>query len=130
MSVPGTTISTSRSSSSESGPSGDDDRPVARPDARAVRQQRVVVLHERIRGERHRRHLEPSRARPLVERLDVGEHLLALEAAGVDAAFGERPEHEGVVGVGAVSYADPHEARHASTGFARRGSTTAPRLSG
>ena len=55
---------------------GDDDRPVARADRGAVRQERVVLLHERVRGERDRRHLEPRRARPLVQRLDVGEHLL------------------------------------------------------
>ena len=81
-----------------------------------MRQERVVLLHERVRGKRERRHLEPSRPRPLVERLDVGEHLLALETAGVDTSLGERPEHERVVGIGAVSYPDPHAARHASTG--------------
>ena len=89
----------------------DHDRPVARPDARSVRQERVVLLHERVRGERDRRHLEPPRARPLVQRLDVAEHLLELVAARVDEVRRQRPVHERVVGVRAVSDADPQGGR-------------------
>ena len=85
----------------------DDDRPVARADARAVREQRVVLLHERIGGERDRGHLEAPRARPLVQRLDVAEDLLELVTAGVDEIRRERPVHERVVGIGAVADADP-----------------------
>ncbi len=80
-----------------------------------MREERVVLLHERVRGERERRHLEPARARPLVQRLDVAEHLLELVPVRLDAVGRERPEHERVVGIGAVADADPHEARHAST---------------
>jgi hypothetical protein len=91
------------------GAARDDDRPVAGADARAVRHQHVVVLHEGVGRKRERRHLEPPGACPLVERLDVRQNLLALEPAGVDAVRRERPEHERVVGVGTVTYADPHE---------------------
>ena len=59
--------------------------------------------------EREGRHLEPSFERPFVQRLDVPEDVLELEAAGVDRAGGERPEHERVVGIGAVAEADQHE---------------------
>ena len=62
----------------------DDDRPVPGADARPVREQRVVLLHERVRGKRDRRHLEPPRPRPLVERLDVRQHLLEPEPATID----------------------------------------------
>ena len=46
--------------------------------------------------------------------------MLELESARVDLARGEAPEHERVVGVGAMSEADQHEAREASTRLARR----------
>ena len=82
-----------------------------------MREKCVVVLHERVRRERERRDLEPSRARPLIERLDVREHLLALEPPGVHPVDGERPVHERVVGIWAVSDADPHEGEDASTAF-------------
>ena len=39
-------------------------------------------------------------------RLDVGELVDEGEALGVDAPLGERVEHEGVVGVGAVRDGD------------------------
>ena len=60
----------------------DHDRAVPGADARAVRQERVVLLHERVRRERDRRDLEPRGAGPLVQRLDVGEHLLEREPRG------------------------------------------------
>ena len=63
----------------------DDDRPVARADARAVRQQRVVLLHERVRGERDRGHLEPRRSSAHSFSVWMSrEHVLELEAARVD----------------------------------------------
>ena len=78
-------------------------------------QQSVVLLHERVCGERQRRHLEPAGSGPLVQRLDVGEDLLELVPARLYALARERPEHERVVGIGAVADADAHEARDAST---------------
>ena len=88
----------------------DDDRPVARADARAVRQQQVAVLHERICRRRHRRHFEPPLERELVQRLDVVDHRLELVAASVDGSRGEPPEHERVVGIRAEAHPDQHAA--------------------
>ena len=89
----------------------DHDRPVARAHARAVREQDVAVLDERVRVDGDRGRLEPALERPLVQRLDVGEDVLELEAAWVDPARRQRPEHEGVVGIRAVAEADEHERR-------------------
>ena len=108
---PGTAISAPRSCSKRERLARDEDRPVAGADPRAVRQQRVAVLHERIRVQRDRRHLEPALERPRVERLDVLQHLLELEAARVDAPGRERPEHERVVGIRAVAEPNQHRAR-------------------
>ena len=44
------------------------------------------------------------------------EDVLELEAARVDAPRGERPEHERVVGIGAVAEADQHERRRLARG--------------
>ena len=99
---------------------GDDDRPVAVADARAVRQQRVPVLHERVRVQRDRSHLELRLQRPLVQRLDVLQHLLELEAACVDRAGRDRPEHERVVRVGAMAEPDQHRARLAPAPLSSR----------
>ena len=67
-----------------------------------------MLLHERVRVQRDRRHLEPPLERPLVQRLDVAEHVLELEAARVDAILRQGPEHERVVGVGAMAETDQH----------------------
>ena len=88
----------------------DDDRAVTGADARSVGKERVVLLHERVGGERDRGDLEPPGARPLVQRLDVAEHLLELVPARVDEVGRQRPVHERVVGVRAVSDADPQGA--------------------
>ena len=96
----------------------DDDRAVAEAHRRAVREQQVAVGDVRVGAHRDRGHLEPALRRPLVERLDVRDDLLELEPARVDAAGLERPEHERVVRVCAVSDADPH-ARHATGRYAR-----------
>ena len=50
-----------------------------------MRQQHVAVGDVRVRAERDRGHLEPALDRPLVQRLDVGDDLLELEPARVDA---------------------------------------------
>ncbi len=118
--VPGTTIWSSRSSSSDCGSSRDDDRPVAGSDARTVREQGVVLLNERVGGKRDRGDLEASDARPLVQRLDVAQDLLELVTAGVDEIRRERPVHERVVGIGAVADADL-QAPDASTAPATSG---------
>jgi hypothetical protein len=61
-----------------------------------------------IGGGRDRGHLEVPGARAAVERLDVLDHVLDLETRGPDLAGGERVEHEGVVGIGAVADTDQH----------------------
>ena len=86
----------------------DDDRAVAGADRRAVREQRVALVHERVGRERHRRHLEPPVERPLVQRLDVLDHGLELEALRVDRSRREPPEHERIVWIGAEADADQH----------------------
>ena len=116
--LPGTAISTSRSVARRQRLARDDDRPVARAHARAVREEHVAVLHERVRVQRDGGHLEPALERPLVQRLDVPQDVLELEPARVDAARGEAPEHERVVGVGAMAEADQHEAEASSASAA------------
>ena len=73
-----------------------------------MREQHVAVGDMGIGAGRDRGHLEPPLDGPLVQRLDVGDDLLEFESARVDAARLERPEHERVVGIGAVSDADRH----------------------
>ena len=63
-----------------------DDRAVAGAHARAVRQQHVPVLDERVRVQRDGGRLQPPLERPLVQRLDVAQDVLELEAARFDAA--------------------------------------------
>src|SRR5262249_27328872 len=46
-----------------------------------------------------------------VQGLDVAEDVLELEAARFDAVLAQRPEHESVVGIGAVAEADQHGGR-------------------
>ena len=87
-----------------------DDRAVAGADRGAVRQERIALVHERVRRERHRRHLETAFERPFVQRLDVLDDRLELEALRIDGPGGEPPEHEGVVGIGAETDADHHAA--------------------
>src|SRR5262249_46369332 len=89
----------------------DDDRPVPRPHARSVREHGVVALHERVRVQGDRGRLELPLEGPVVQRLDVAQYVLELEAAGVDSVRGKSPEHERVVGVRAVAEPDEHRAR-------------------
>ena len=90
---------------------GDEDRPVAGADAGPVRQQCIPVLHEWVRVQRDRSHLEAALERPLVQGLDVLQDLLEPEAPRVDRAGGDRPEHERVVRIRAVSELDQHQTR-------------------
>ena len=76
-----------------------------------MRKQRVAVLHERIRRQRQRSHVQPAFKSPLVQYLDVLGHELELEPAGIDVAGRERPDHEGVVGIGGMAEPDQHSDR-------------------
>jgi hypothetical protein len=56
------------------------------------------------------RRFELAIERPLVQRLDVAQNVLELESTRVDLVRRERPEHERVVGIRAVSEPDQHAA--------------------
>ena len=90
------------------GVAGDHERTVAGAHAGAMGEEDVRVLHEGVGVEGEGGHLQAPLQRPLVESLDVAEDVLELEAARVHAPAGKRPEHEGVVGVGAVTESDSH----------------------
>ena len=83
-----------------------DDRTVLVAHARAVRQQRVLVDEMRVGVKRHRRHLVAPLERRPVQRLDVREHLVDDDAAGVDVVARQAIEHERVVGIRAVRDGD------------------------
>ena len=70
--------------------------------------QTVRVLHARVRANGHGGRLEATLACPHVERLNIGRHKLDLEAAQVESALGNRPHHEGVIGIGTMANADVH----------------------
>ena len=82
------------------------DRTVLVAHARAVRQQRVLVDEMRIGVKGHRRHLVAPLERRPVQRLDVREHLVDDDAAGVDVVARQTIEHERVVGIRAVRDSD------------------------
>ena len=84
----------------------DDDRAVVVAHARAVRQQRVLVREVRVGVERHGGDLVLALERRAVQRLDVRQHLVDLDAAGVDVAARQAVEHERVVRIRAVGDGD------------------------
>src|SRR5438034_9580439 len=80
--------------------------PVPVPDARSVRQQGIALREIGVGVERDCTHFElPAQGTP-VQGLDVRELVDVAPGARVDLPRGERPEHEGVVGVGAVGHVD------------------------
>ena len=83
-----------------------DDRTVAVAEGGAVGQQEVALGQARVGVEGDGRDGELSRHRAPVERFDVGQLVDEGETLGIDASFGERVEHERVVGVGAVRDGD------------------------
>ena len=84
----------------------DEDRAVALPHRGARVHHPVLVGDQEVRREGHRRDLELRRPRPAVERFDVLQDVLDRDAGDRHLARRERVEHERVVGVGAVAYAD------------------------
>ena len=80
----------------------DEARSIAVAHRRAVRQQRVALGEIGVRVNGDGGHLELRLERALVERLDVLQLVHVAKIARIDLSFGERVEHEGVVGVGAV----------------------------
>src|SRR5262245_2758831 len=104
---------------------GHDDRAVVVAHARAVRQQRVLVRKVRVGVERHRGDLVLAVEGGAVQRLDVGEDLVDLDAAGVDGARRQTVEHERVVRVRAVRDGDSHRASWAEAPTRGRSALTA-----
>ena len=90
------------------GLAADQDRAVALPHRRAGIHHPVAVVDHGVGRRGHRRDLELAGARAAVERFDVLEHVLDLDAAGLHLARGEGVEHEGVVGIRAVADANQH----------------------
>ena len=84
----------------------DEDRAIALPHRGARVHHPVLVGDQEVRREGHSRDLELRRARPAVERFDVLQDVLDRDAGDRHLARRERVEHERVVGVGAVAYAD------------------------
>ena len=65
-------------------------------------------MHEDVGGGGDGRHLELAGASAPIQRFDVLQHVLDLDALGLHLARSERVEHEGVVGVRAVADTDQH----------------------
>ena len=84
----------------------DEARPVAIANARAMREQGIPVGEIRICMQGDRGDFQLPGQRAPVQRLDVGQLVHVATAAGVDFSGRHRPEHECVVGVGAVRDAD------------------------
>ena len=88
-----------------------------------MRKQEIPIGEEGIGVKGDGGDLELPAERPPVQALDVGELVHEGEPLGVDAPLGEREEHEGVVGVGAVRDRDAvrvHGVRHSIRGVAPR----------
>ncbi len=71
-----------------------------------MRQQRVLVDEVRVGVERHGRDFVLAIERRAVQGLDIGEHLIDDEPAGIDRAAGQAKEHERIVGIRAVGDGD------------------------
>ena len=84
----------------------DDDRAVVVAHAGAVRQQRVLVGEVRVGVKRDGGDFVRAVERGAIQRLDVGQHLLDDEPAGIDGAARQAEEHERIVGIGAVGDGD------------------------
>ena len=86
----------------------DENRAVAIAHARAVRQQRVAILQMRIGVKGHGGDFVLAIKRGAVERLDVGQYLVDVDAVDLHGAARQPVEHERVIGVGTVGHGDFH----------------------
>src|SRR2546423_8012457 len=84
----------------------DEPRAVSIAHRRAVREQGISVRQIRVRVNRDCRDFELRAQCSLVQRLDVLQFMDITQIARVDLAFGERVEHERVIGIGAMSNVD------------------------
>ena len=62
-----------------------------------MRQQGVTVEQVRVGMKRHRRNLVRALERRPVERLDIGQHLVDLDALHLDGSRRQPIKHEGVI---------------------------------
>ena len=83
-----------------------DHRPIALAHAAAARHQRVQILNIRIGVKRNRGHIVDAFARLLVQRLDIAKRVREAQSRHANLAGGQAVEHEGIVGIRAVSDAD------------------------
>src|SRR6185312_10311272 len=108
----------------------DEPRAVTIAHGSAVREQRVAVGEVSVCVNGDRGDLELGAQRALVERFDILQLVDVAQIAGVNLPFGERVEHERVVGIGAVG--DVNGGRHAGmiTAGKRRGGRRPPTPAG
>src|SRR5207247_3120065 len=82
---------------------------VAVADACAVREEGVPVRQSRVGVNRDGSDLQLSGERAAIQGFDVAELVDITASLGIDAPRRHRPEHEGIVGVGAVGEPDGHD---------------------
>ncbi len=85
---------------------GYEDRPVAMPQAGPTVHQRIAVVQEGVGMGRHGGDFQAPLKGPLVQGLDVCQHMGEAQVAGGNRIHRQGVEHEGVVRVGAVTDAD------------------------
>jgi hypothetical protein len=82
---------------------GHEHRPVAVAHARPARQQGILRADIGIGMKANGRNIQLAPRGPLVQRLDVLQDVLELEAAGGNQVFGQPIEHESVIRIGRMS---------------------------
>src|SRR3984957_11474884 len=87
-------------------PASDDHRAVTVAHAATARQEGVFIQQLRVGTNADRGHVEFAAKGAAVKRLDVLQFMAELQTAGVNFIVGQRVEHKGVVGVGAVADGD------------------------
>jgi hypothetical protein len=85
---------------------GDEDGTIALAHRGAGIHHPVLLVHQDVGSRGHRRHVELAGPCPPVQGLDVFQHVLDLDPRRLHLSGGERVEHEGVVGIGAVADTD------------------------
>ena len=93
------------------GPRGNQNRAVLVAHARAVGQQRVAIDQVCVGVERDGRDFVPALKGGTVQRLDIGQHLVDLDAVDANGAARQAVEHERIVRVRAVRDGDLHRGR-------------------
>ena len=84
----------------------DHDGPIPVADARAAWVERVILVNIGIGMQGDGGQVQLAFTRTLVEGFDVLQDVFVNQVSGVDLAFCQAIEHEGVIGIGAVSECD------------------------